>query len=208
MSTIAWVAVAVVGAALLTTVILIPLTASFARSRRERKEMRNKFGTEYDRLANERGPRAATAELRRRLEEHDDLGIERLPPDSRDALSEDWRMIQFRFVDEPSAAVREADHLVFETMRLRGLPVETLDARASALSVEAPELATQYRWADGVARSADQEGDVDVAQLHGALVTYRDVFEHLMVRPQREQAAAETGPPSSGAVDAPALRAR
>src|SRR5688572_33293025 len=102
----------------------------FFRTRRT-KELRTHFGPEYDRVIHEKGSqKRAEAELEQRERRVQKLSIRPLPRDLSTRYAEMWNAQQARFVDEPKAAVVEADHLVEEVMKERGYPVGEFDQRA------------------------------------------------------------------------------
>lgn len=195
MTTWMWIAVAAgVVAVLLVGVFVL----SRARQRRitRRAELRDRVGTkEYERVVDAQGERKAQRVLAARLEHHEELDLQRVSPALREELSEAWRVAQFRFVDEPDVALRGADHLLFETMQARGLPTSSIEERAEAISLEATGLADRYRRAAETTRTTDVEADVDVEAVRDAFLTYREIFEVLVGRPQREEPANAGGPP-------------
>jgi hypothetical protein len=133
--------------------------------------------------------------------------LERVSRDVRRELTDRWREIQYRFVDDPGFSVREAEHLVEGLMRERGYPTAGFPGRVSARSVDDSELAGRYRAAYATFRSA-ADGDAGAPALIHALRTYRDLFEALLDRPKREPAASEAPPPAVSNRLAAAGRAR
>src|SRR5262245_34154612 len=104
------------------------------------RKLKSRFGPEYDRLREqEPSVRRTEAELEERQERVSKYPIRILRPEERQRFSEDWRLIQERFVDTPRAAVTLADELVNEVMRARGFPVADFERQAADLSVEHPE---------------------------------------------------------------------
>jgi len=100
---------------------------------RRSKEIRSKFGPEYDHLVQERGSTSlAEKELERRIERVGKLHIRPLPPAECDRLAAEWRTAQERFVDGPRGAVAEAGKLLQEAMQTRGYPIGVeFDERAA-----------------------------------------------------------------------------
>ena len=85
--------------------------------RQRTKHLRRQFGTEYDRLVRERGTKhEAENELEARRKRVESLDIHPLSAEESDRFIEEWQSIQTQFVDQPIAAVREADHLITEVM--------------------------------------------------------------------------------------------
>jgi hypothetical protein len=132
---------------------------------------------------------------RARIRELRGPGLERVARDARCELTDRWREIQYRFVDDPGFSVREAEHLVEGLMRERGYPTAGFPPGVSARSIGDSELAGRYRAAYATFRSAD-DGDAGAPALIEALRTYRDLFEALLDRPNSEPAASEAPPPA------------
>jgi hypothetical protein len=72
-------------------------------------------------------------------------------------------------VDDPEAAVGDADRLIQQVMRDRGYPVEDFDQRASDLSVDHPEVISNYRAAHGIS-IANERGNASTENLRTAMV--------------------------------------
>jgi hypothetical protein len=97
--------------------------------------------------------------------------------------------VQGRFVDDPAAAVAEADTLVADLMRTRGYPMSDFERRAEDLSVDHPQVVDHYRAAHDVAIRHEQ-GGVSTEELRQGLVHYRALFEDLLEvqEPERRRA--------------------
>src|SRR5436189_6487260 len=96
---------------LVAILVLVAAAAVFyaARERRSRR-LREGFGPEYQRTMAERGDRrAAESELREREQRREKFEIRELDPEVREHYTNEWRDAQRRFVDQPGAAVGEAD---------------------------------------------------------------------------------------------------
>jgi hypothetical protein len=167
----------------LIIVLLIALVAAgvvIARQRRS-QQLQEGFGPEYGRTLADRGDRrAAEEELRERRARHEQLEIRELEPSAQERYAERWRAAQRTFVDQPAAAVAEADSLVSEVMRERGYPVEDdFDRRAADISVEHPVVVENYRAAHEISRRAvrDEAGTEDLRQ---AMIHFRALFDELL----------------------------
>src|SRR5438309_1392372 len=92
-------------------VVLLLITVAWLVTRQQQsKRLRQRFGPEYDRLVAERGDRAkAESELRAREKRVESLKI--LPLSAADAakFSQEWGVLQSRFVDNPRGVVMQAD---------------------------------------------------------------------------------------------------
>ena len=193
-----WVTIAAGAAGLVVVVALLGSVALWTRRRaaaRQRSDtLRRHFGREYDLTAERVGHRRARQELGDRMRRYEGLELDRLRPDSREALTERWKEIQYRFLEDPDYSVREAEHLVEVVMRERGFPSGGFDVRVRALSVERPDLAVQYRDAYAAFRSVEA-GEADVDPMFRAMTRYREIFEQLLERPEREQGIEGSEPP-------------
>src|SRR5688572_5638233 len=177
--TVIWLLVAVI-------VVLLCVVGVLLLRQRRSAQLREGFGPEYDRVVEERGPRAGEAELRERSDRRRSYDIRPLEPAARDRYAERWRATQAQFVDQPANALADADQLVAEVMRERGYPVEDFDQQADDVSVDHPHVVEHYRKAHKIqsAREASTE------ELRQGLVHYRALFDELLetdttTRPER-----------------------
>ena len=147
---------------------------------RRRHELQNRFGDEYEIVLDEHGSkRGADRELSARQARHDQLDIRPLDPQLRLRYAEQWRAAQARFVDEPDAALEDADRLVEDVMVERGYPVGDVDRKIADLSVEHSDVISHYRQAhDAAQESAD--GKATTESLRRGMVHYRALFEALL----------------------------
>ena len=125
--------------------------------------------TETEREAVEEDTRPGTADLVREAEDVEadadetQTDAEREPlfeAADRDRFGESWTSIQAAFVDDPRAAVKEADPLVAELMQRLA---ETFSAERSRL---------ESQW--------DNDEDVSTEDLRIALQRYRSFFDRLL----------------------------
>jgi hypothetical protein len=169
-----WVLVAIVAIALVAVVVVL------VRQQRSR-QLREGFGPEYDRTIAETGDRrTAERELAERRERRSELEIRELDADARDRYAERWRNTQRTFVDQPAAAVADADRLVAEVMHERGYPVEEdFERRAADISVDHPVVVENYRAAHAISVRA-VHNDASTEDLRQALVHFRALFAELL----------------------------
>ena len=159
--------------------VVAALTWLFMTQRRS-KDLRSRFGPEYEREVHEAGSRrVAEAELSRRARRVDRLHIHPLPPSERIRYAEMWTQQQARFVDDPPGAVDAADHLVTEVMAKRGYPIGEFEQRAADISVDHPRVVENYRTAHDIADRLDR-GGVATEELRRAMVCYRALFDELL----------------------------
>lgn len=160
-------------------VVVVVVVWSVARLRR-RHGLRGRFGDEYEIALDEQGSkRQADRELIARQERHEHLDIRPLDPQLRRRYAEQWRTTQARFVDEPSAALEEADHLVEDVMVERGYPVGDVDQQMADLSVEHSDVLGHYRAAHATVR-ASAAGETTTDDLRQAMLHYRALFTALL----------------------------
>jgi hemerythrin-like domain-containing protein len=145
-----------------------------------RRELRQRFGPEYDRVVSEQdGVLAAERELRGRERRHAELELRPLAPDARADYSAAWQEIQARFVETPEEAVGEANELVTRLIADRGYPTENYEDQLAHLSVEHARTLGQYRDANEIYQRHER-GEASTEQLRQALVHYRALFADLL----------------------------
>jgi hypothetical protein len=162
---------------IVVAVLLIGLVAY--SSRRRRGNLRQRFGPEYDRTVEAVGPGRADAVLRERAERVKRFNLRKLTREQSDAFAREWRRIQARFVDDPDAAVGDADLLVTQVMTARGYPLEDFDRRADDVSVDHPVVVQNYRTARALALRR-QQGAAGTEEMRQAVVNYRTLFDELL----------------------------
>jgi hypothetical protein len=185
------------GTIILIVVILVIVAVAAAvmsiRMRRRAAE-RNLVGPEYDRLADEVGPRKAKAEFEKRRQRVDGLGIRPLSAERRSAYTGQWNAAQEQFIDNPAQSVSAAGALVTAVALDRGYEVTDQDQLMTDLSVYHGRHLDGYRRArqtTGQARQATTEA------LRRALLDYRRLFYDLL-----ESARGDGhGPARSSAAD-------
>ena len=168
--------VAVIAVAVVAVIIARPKIQRRQRSKR----LSDQFGPEYDRTVDATDDKeAAERDLERREEQRSSLNIRELDPAARERYADAWRQTEKRFVDEPTAAVRDADELVNTVMRERGYPIDDFDRRADDISVDHPEVVENYRAARRIA-VANEGGEAATEDTRQALVHYRELFARLL----------------------------
>ena len=163
-------------------VVVVALLAAFwyASQQRRRTHLREQFGPEYDRVVTEEGDEGrADRVLSDREKRVKKLDIHPLAGAKRDEFTQRWREVQARFVDDPRGAVGDADRLIGEAMAARGYPVGDFEQRAADISVEHPNVVTDYRTAHDIAVS-DRREKATTEQLRRAMVHYRSLFGDLV----------------------------
>jgi hypothetical protein len=178
-----------IAAALL--VIAVVVLASIALSRHARRrsaELRQRFGPEYERAVEQYGSKAdrVLAARERRI---DKVTIRDLNDAERGRFSSAFTAIQALFVDDPRAAVVQANELIKEVMRARGYsPDGGFDQRVADLSVDHPDVVQHYRAARALAVPG-RDAELSTEDLRQAVVHYRVIFSDLL-EPTRVEVGA------------------
>jgi hypothetical protein len=148
-----------------------------------RKQLRKRFGPEYERVVARYGDRRrAEGELRRREKRRESFDIRPLSPAEYDRFSRAWRWDQSHFVDHPDRAVEEAHQLVTKVMEARGYPVSDFEQQAADISVDHPAVVQSYHRAYGLYQRY-HHGAATTEDLRTAMIYYRELFEELLDRP-------------------------
>jgi hypothetical protein len=169
---------------ILVGVLVVALVAviAWAQAQKRRKQslrLQARFGPEYVRAVNELGASKAEAELAAREKRIQRLTITALSKADAQRFQQAWRVVQGRFVDDPKGAVVEADHMVYELMAKRGYPMGDFEQRAADISVDHPNVVSNYRAARAIAMR-DERGEASTEELRRALVHYRELFQELL----------------------------
>ncbi len=169
-----WIAVAVV-------VVVVVAALAYAYDQRRRRRLHEHFGPEYEHVVSEQGDqRRAENVLSERETRVKKLNIHPLAPAGREQFVARWREVQERFVDDPRAAVADADTVIGEAMVACGYPVGDFEQRAADVSVDHPGVVTDYRTAHEI---AGRQSDISTEDLRLAMVHYRSLFEELVAPP-------------------------
>jgi len=141
--------------------------------------LKRRYGPEYDQIVREIGPRRAEATLLEREKRVEKFRLRPLAAEERERLVTDWRGVQSRFVDDPQAAVSQADQLVDRVMRARGYPMTDFEQRAADISVTHPQVVSNYRAAHEIA-VRHQQGQATTEDMRQAMIYYRSLFDDLL----------------------------
>lgn len=174
--------------AIVFLVIGVALAMAFNRVQ-QTKRLKERFGPEYERMMNETAnKREAEHELAARLARVEGLNIHPLTAEETKRFTRDWEQTQAEFVDGPLTAVQKADRLIREVMSTRGYPMDNFEQRAADISVNYPELVTNYRELHAIAKRSDKE-KISTEEMRQAMVHGRVLFHELV---QPETATEET----------------
>jgi hypothetical protein len=160
-------------------IVAAVLAWRFLLDRRSR-QLRTRFGPEYDRTVHELGAQGKAEDaLLARQKRMEKIHIRALTPAERDRFADQWHDVQSEFVDDPPGSIRDADQLVLELMRVRGYPMGEFEQCAEDLSVDHPLVVRNYRAAHAIAMRREK-GEASTEDLRTALVHYRELFEELL----------------------------
>ena len=186
---------------IVVVVVVVLLAALYFASRRraaqrseeQRERSREEFGSEYERVAQEKGSEEeAERELRERRGRVE-RQLEPLSEESRGRYEEQWKEVERVFVDNPERSIEMADRTVSDVLGERNFVSDagqSDEETERSLAVMHPEVADDYREARGiradvVARSAGRadEGtnEESTEELRQAIRKYRAVYERLVV---------------------------
>ena len=161
-------------------VVLVVAVVWWTAKLRRRHELRDRFGDEYEIVLEEHGSkRQAEQELTARQARHDRLDVKPLDPQLRLRYSQQWQAAQALFVDDPDAALEQADRLVEDVMVERGYPVGDVDRQMADLSVEHSDVLGHYRDAHDIAQ-ASAAGRTTTEDLRRGMVHYGALFAALL----------------------------
>ena len=135
-------------------IVVVGLFVATGIRRHRTEQLRRSFGPEYERTVVRAGDElAAEGELRERQARREELEVRPLDAAARKGFEDAWEETQAEFVDDPAAAIHDADRLIQRVMRDRGYPVEDFDDRAAIVSVDHPVVVERYR------RAHDRDGE-------------------------------------------------
>jgi len=178
-------------AAIIAVIVVGAIILAVYHSRHVQQErlLRQRFGPEYDRLAQQIGSkRAAEKELQARERRVEQYHIRALSSDERRQFADRWQAVQAQFVDNPQTSLLHADELLGELMTACGYPVADFDRRAADLSVDHPVVVQHYHAAHAIALR-HRKGGATTEDLRQAMIHYRALFDELASAAPQAQAA-------------------
>jgi hypothetical protein len=161
-------------------VVVLALVIWVAIKSKRRERLQQQFGPEYRHAVRKYGSvTSAESALEARRARVRRLDIRPLHPDDAARFATAWRGAQAHFVDDPAAAIAEADQLVRDVMAARGYPVGDFEARVEDISVDHAAVVHHYRTAHAIAL-ASERGETTTEDLRQAVQHYRALFEDLL----------------------------
>ncbi|GLY31192.1 hypothetical protein [Kineosporia sp. NBRC 101731] len=200
---------------MVTAIVIIVLLAllllglfAFQKARRNaelqqrRSELKDRFGPEYERyLAGSDNRTKAERRLAAIADRRDKLQIRDLSTEEKARFGTRWSAAQARFVDEPPAAVDDAETLINTVMKERGYPVDDFATRSDMVMVDHAEIVQEYRSAHESHERHRSSGTLETEDLRQAFMHYRKLFHALVGTPEP---ASTTRPLAAGKhADAP-----
>jgi hypothetical protein len=184
MSATAWIVLAIV---VVAVIVLAATIMSWLRARR-RRQLRERFGPEYDRTVDAVGnERKAAKDLQDRAGRRDEIELHDIPPQRREVFRGEWSGVQASFVDDPSNALSNAARLVHDAMTERGYPDDGSASQIDMVSVDYPDLVQKFRSAHETSVRG-RSGDAETEELRVAMLRYRAVFDRMLTPEQSESA--------------------
>jgi type II secretory pathway pseudopilin PulG len=162
------------------------------RSEEHRGRSREEFGSEYDRVAQERGSEEEAEKELRERRGRVERRVEPLSEESRGRYEEQWEEVERVFVDNPERSIEMADRTVSDILNERNFVSDagqSDEETERGLAAMHPEVADDYREArriraDVVARSAggaEEDSDEEsTEELRQAIRKYRAVYQRLV----------------------------
>ena len=171
-----------------TLIAFVAIVAAFGAwmlwRKRRTEDLRARFGPEYEHTVRQTGSVAKAEDaLETRAKRVERLHIRALAHEDAARFNEAWRQVQAQFVDDPRAAVAEADRLVGEVMQARGYPLGDFDRRVEDISVDHPNVVMNYRAAREIAQEQREQGKASTEDMRQAMVHYRLLFAELLEKP-------------------------
>jgi type II secretory pathway pseudopilin PulG len=185
---------------IVVVVIVVVLLALYFASRRraaqrseeQRERSREEFGSEYERMTQERGSEEeAERELRERRGRVE-RRVEPLSEESRGRYEEQWGEVERVFVDNPERCIEMADRIVSDILNERNFVSDagqSDEETEQGLAAMHPDIADDYREArriraEVVARSAgraeEDSNEESTEDLRQAIRKYRAVYQRLV----------------------------
>jgi hypothetical protein len=183
--------VVVVVAVLLLALYFASRRRAAQRSEEQRERSREEFGSEYDRIAQERGSEEEAEKELRERRGRVERRVEPLSEESRGRYEEQWEEVERVFVDNPERSIEMADRTVSDILNERNFVSDagqSDEETERGLAAMHPEIADDYREARRiraavVARSAGHAEDADgesTEELRQAIRKYRAVYQRLV----------------------------
>lgn len=172
-------------------VLLVGLAYWFIQRQNRSKGLKDRFGAEYARTMDTAGTRGeGEKQLVEREKRVESFHLKDLDPREAQRFGDEWRNTQGRFVDNPGGAIHEADSLVQQVMSARGYPVTNFEQQAQDISVDHPEVLSNFRAAHAIAEG-NAISPASTEALRQAMIHYRALFDELLAPAEVQPAEAK-----------------
>lgn len=173
---------------IVVAVVVVVAAAVLAVTRGRRMRLRRTFGPEFDRIATERGdPKIAEQELAEREREYRALELRPLADPDRARFTGAWSDAQEAFIDDPQAAVLQAEEIISNLLAELGYPARDRDQQLILVSVDHAEGLSEYRQGLDLAHvNPAADGDIgggaqtSTESMRQAMRHYRVFFEDIL----------------------------
>ncbi len=171
---------AIVLLVIVIAVLVVGLAYWFIQRRNRSKGLKDRFGAEYVRTVDTAGTRSeGEKQLVEREKRVEQFHLKDLDPPQAQRFGDEWRNTQGRFVDNPGGAIKEADSLVQQVMSARGYPITNFQQQAEDISVDHPEVLSNFRAAHSIAEG-NAISPASTEALRQAMIHYRALFDELL----------------------------
>ena len=185
-------------AVIIVIVIVVVAVAVAAVFYLRRRAVQRQFGPEYDRLAQEKGPRQAREELTERKRMVEELDLKPLSPQQLEEYERRWDTVQEQFVGSPAASARAAAQLVAAAARDIGYSADDEDKLEAELSARHASAMEGYRHAKEM---TGQASEATTESLRQSLLDYRVLFRELVTPEGEGTGETSTREASTGEAD-------
>ena len=191
-------ALLIVGTAVVIAILIVARLLYVSRQRGQSEQrsgqLRERFGSEYDRtLAVMGDSRSAERELTARQKRVSSFHIKPLEAEESKHFSDEWLAMKATFVDDPSAAIHDAEEILGRVMEARGYPAGDFEQRFADVSVDHSIALEHYRSAHETSLR-DASGESNTEELRQAVINDHDMFAELIEEPVPSPAVAEVEP--------------
>ena len=192
----------IVAIVVVAALVIIGGLAYWQSQRNKSEKLQRDFGPEYERALSESGSRKdAERELEERRKRVEALKLRDLSREEQVRYADEWKAIEARFVDDPSATLAGADRLARSLMVDIGYPMAEYEQQAADLSVHHSDAVEHYRTAHDVMQKGDN-GGASTEEIRQAMVHYRAVVADLLPNASVKREDAKDGS-SRQAVEVP-----
>jgi hypothetical protein len=173
-------AVAVIAILIVARLLYLSRARDRVRTEQRRDQLRGRFGSEYDRTVAVTGDTdSAERELVARQKRVEGFHIQPLDVAESQRFTDEWLAMKATFVDDPSAAIHDAEAILGRVMEARGYPAGDFEQRFADVSVDHSTALEHYRSAHETSLR-DASGEASTEDLRQAVVYDHDLFAELI----------------------------